>query len=256
MVKVATVKSGIAAIMGSSEYVDISRRLLLELSAESTIELTAYLPVHLLASARKGAARAMWEVFPSEASKVIGKEPSKTTLEMMIGHKLSSINGAMGINSVAASTSMLADVENFLKRHISTNFATFAVEMEAARMKGGGCGVKATAGAAKRALSDEATFEHALQGHVQPMAKRTRHDFSALGKQFIEQYLASFVQLSGNSSGRKQLIQGILDTATTREEELDSSEWTSKGVHKALANMLAKKNAADKAAAAATVGTA
>ena len=59
-----------------------------------------------------------------------------------------------------------------------------------------------------------------------------------------------------SSSGRKQLIQGILDTATTREEELDSSEWTSKGVHKALANMLAKKNAADKAAAAATVGTA
>ena len=63
-------------------------------------------------------------------------------------------------------------------------------------------------------MPDDASFEAALQGEIQPRAKRTRRDFSSLGKQFIAQYLDTYISLSGNAAGRSRLIDGILETST------------------------------------------
>ena len=67
-------------------------------------------------------------------------------------------------------------------------------------------------------------------------------DFSPISKQFIGSYLSTYVSLSGNASGRKMLVAKIIETAKTREAELDSAGWEPAKIAKALANMLVKKN--------------
>ena len=72
--------------------------------------------------------------------------------------------------------------------------------------------------------------------------ERSRTTISVLGGEFIDHYLDLYRGLSGDTRARTRLYKTILDAAKTREETLNSGDWTAKIVATRLRNMLAKQN--------------
>ena len=77
-----------------------------------------------------------------------------------------------------------------------------------------------------------------------PRPKQTRRTLSDLARDFIDEYLDTYMQLSGNSQARLRLVKQILAAASAREESLESAGVSEKAVLKRLANTLVKSNKA------------
>ena len=79
---------------------------------------------------------------------------------------------------------------------------------------------------------------------VSPPGSRSRTFITKLFGQFIDEYLDTCMQLSGNSQARLRLVKQILAAASAREESLESAGVSEKAVLKRLANALVKSNKA------------
>ena len=76
-----------------------------------------------------------------------------------------------------------------------------------------------------------------------------RVTISKPGQDFIDEYLETYISLSGNVVGRKRLYGEILATANLRKNFLDSDEWNEKVIAKRLQNSHTKRNKRNAAAA-------
>ena len=83
-----------------------------------------------------------------------------------------------------------------------------------------------------------------------PRPKQTRRTLSDLARDFIDEYLDTYISLSGEPKARARLYLEILAQSQTRKETLDSEGWDVPLIQKRLQNALAKKNLAARRAEA------
>jgi hypothetical protein len=83
-----------------------------------------------------------------------------------------------------------------------------------------------------------------------PRPKQTRRTLSDLARDFIDEYLDTYISLSAEPKARARLYLEILAQSQTRKETLDSEGWDVPLIQKRLQNALAKKNLAARRAEA------
>ena len=156
----------------------------------------------------------------------------------LLGHSPDTIKRAKGLVAGVAATSngkVISDIENFMVKHRSDSFTSLPALIVTEE-------VKAKKGKGKMPIP--ITPESGPND-----SPRIRVNISKAYGQFIDEYLDTFISLSGNAAGRKRLVTEIMKTAESRAESLQSTDVKADSVMKRLGNALAKKNRLEKQAA-------